>query len=69
LETTAPTYLEVLKKSEAYSDSPQKIKFEETQGSYLFHADAQLYKKSKKPGTNLPAWRSKRSSVVKNAAC
>ena len=44
METTAPTYLEALKKSEAYSDSPQKIKFEETQGSYLFHADAQLYK-------------------------
>ena len=44
METTAPTYLEALKKSEAYSDSPQKIKFEETQGSYLFHANAQLYK-------------------------
>ena len=44
METTAPTYLEALKKSESYSDSPQKIKFEETQGSYLFHADAQLYK-------------------------
>ena len=29
METTAPTYQEALKKSEAYSDSPQKIKFEE----------------------------------------
>ena len=44
METTTPAYLEALKKPEAYPDSPKKIKLVETQGSYLFHADNQLYK-------------------------
>ena len=44
MESNIPTYLEALKKTEAFPDSPKKIKMIETHGSYLFQADNQLYK-------------------------